>query len=87
MEETLASEVASQGAALQDDDQPPEESDGLPGGLRLAPVRSADSTWAEDMPLNWIKVYTRDDLLSLRNFLKRGMDLAIMEEKVNNSTQ
>ena len=57
------------------------DSDGLL--VSVAPVRSASSTWQEEMELNWKEMLVRDDLLSLRNFFKQGMDIAVMEEKVS----
>ena len=53
--------------------------------MQLAPIRSASSTWQEDMELNWEEMVVRDDLLSLRNFFKQGMDITVMEEKVSGS--
>ena len=38
--------------------------------------------WAEDMEISWTEVFSRDDLLHVRDFFKMGMDVAVMEEKV-----
>ena len=48
----------------------------------LAPVNSASSEWAEDIQLNWTKTFCRDDLQGCRDFLKEGMKICVMEEKV-----
>ena len=38
--------------------------------------------WAEDMAVEWSEWLTRDDLLHVRDFFKKGMDITVMEEKV-----
>lgn len=48
----------------------------------LVAFDSVKSTWEENIELSWVKVQTRDNLLAVRNFLKNGIDLAVMEEKV-----
>lgn len=51
-------------------------------GYTLVALDSAKSDWQENIELNWVKVQVRDDLLAVRDFLKEGINLAVMEEKV-----
>ena len=54
-----------------------------PGALELVSINSERVEWAEEMELDWGEVVVRDDLLALRDFLKTGIDVLVMEEKVN----
>ena len=58
-----------------------ETGDGQPA-IKLAPVNSASSPWSEEMDINWTRTVARDDLLSLRDFLRQGMAIHVVEEKV-----
>lgn len=49
---------------------------------KLLPVKSSAADWAEEMPLQWTNVVTRDDLLTIRNFYREGMEVAVIEETV-----
>lgn len=68
------------GTATPDPDQS-EKAESKPQ-IRLSPINSASSEWAEDIQLNWVKTVCRDDLIAFRDFLKEGMKIAIIEEKV-----
>ena len=48
----------------------------------VAEIRTTPMPWAEMIDTNWVTMAIRDDLLSLRNFFRAGMDAAIVEEKV-----
>ncbi|KAJ8313023.1 LOW QUALITY PROTEIN: hypothetical protein KUTeg_010396 [Tegillarca granosa] len=49
--------------------------------IQIAPVNSEGGHWsAEEIELNWSQVVVRDDLLSLRNFFKQGMNFSVIEE-------
>ena len=48
-------------------------------------VDSEKLTWAEDLECNWSASVVRDDLLSLRDFLKQGMQISVMEEVVSST--
>ncbi|KAK3083802.1 hypothetical protein FSP39_003399 [Pinctada imbricata] len=69
----------------------PKSEDGLTRGqstepttvtIVVEPVKSGAGNWAEEIEINWSQVVVRDDLLQLRNFFKKGMDIAVMEEMV-----
>ncbi|KAL3856249.1 hypothetical protein ACJMK2_011024 [Sinanodonta woodiana] len=50
--------------------------------LKLAPIKSAKGAWAEEIELKWSESINRDDLISLRDFFKQGMDFSVVEEVV-----
>ena len=45
-------------------------------------MNSAGQPWAEEMELNWSQMVIRDDLVSLRDFFKQGMQFSVVEEMV-----
>lgn len=51
--------------------------------IQLEAIKSEGGIWAEEIELNWSQVAVRDELLTLRNFLKQGMDFSVVEEMVN----
>ena len=51
-------------------------------GADMVAINSTMSEWAEEMELDWGQVVIRDDLLALRDFLKTGIDVFVMEQKV-----
>ena len=58
----------------------------VPPEVQLEPINSSMMAWEEDeLRFSWFQVYARDNLLAMRNFLQKGMDLKIMEEKVGRS--
>eukprot|EP00105_Crassostrea_gigas_P041040 XP_019925188.1 PREDICTED: leucine-rich repeat-containing protein 43 isoform X4 [Crassostrea gigas] len=50
--------------------------------IQLEAIKSEGGIWAEEIELNWSQVAVRDELLTLRNFLKQGMDFSVVEEMV-----
>ncbi|KAK2148905.1 hypothetical protein LSH36_476g02066 [Paralvinella palmiformis] len=78
----LQLDVGDMGSEAKTPDPNINGSDSDSPSMQLAPIRSASSTWQEDMELNWEEMVVRDDLLSLRNFFKQGMDITVMEEKI-----
>ena len=50
--------------------------------IQLEAIKSEGGVWAEEIELNWSQVAVRDELLTLRNFLKQGMDFSVVEEMV-----
>ncbi|CAH1802398.1 unnamed protein product, partial [Owenia fusiformis] len=48
----------------------------------LEAAKTDTCTWAEEVNLLWAKIFTRDNLLGMRDFLKQGMDISVIEEKV-----
>ncbi|XP_013401181.1 leucine-rich repeat-containing protein 43 isoform X2 [Lingula anatina] len=50
--------------------------------IPVAPIMSESGNWAEEISLNWSQMVTRDDLVTLRDFLKEGMEIFVMEEKI-----
>ena len=55
----------------------------IPPEVTLEPINSSMMTWEEEeLRFSWYQVYARDNLLGMRNFLQKGMQLKIMEEKV-----
>ena len=55
----------------------------IPPEVTLEPINSSMMTWEdEELRFSWYQVYARDNLLGMRNFLQKGMELKIMEEKV-----
>uniref|UniRef100_A0A8W8K691 Leucine-rich repeat-containing protein 43 n=1 Tax=Magallana gigas TaxID=29159 RepID=A0A8W8K691_MAGGI len=48
--------------------------------IQLEAIKSEGGIWAEEIELNWSQVAVRDELLTLRNFLKQGMDFSVVEE-------
>nr|XP_034337509.1 leucine-rich repeat-containing protein 43 isoform X13 [Crassostrea gigas] len=51
--------------------------------IQLEAIKSEGGIWAEEIELNWSQVAVRDELLTLRNFLKQGMDFSVVEEMTN----
>ncbi|XP_078335235.1 uncharacterized protein LOC111135443 isoform X4 [Crassostrea virginica] len=51
--------------------------------IQLEAIKSEGGVWAEEIELNWSQVAVRDELLTLRNFLKQGMDFSVVEEMTN----
>jgi hypothetical protein len=51
--------------------------------IQVEAIKSEGGIWAEEMELNWSQVAVRDDLLTLRNFFKQGMDFSVVEELVS----
>ena len=52
---------------------------------QLAAVDSVKLPWAEEMECGWTAAVVRDDLLALRDFLKQGMEVKVIEEMVHNA--
>jgi len=52
---------------------------------QLAAVDSAKLPWAEEIECGWTAAVVRDDLLALRDFLKQGMEVKVIEEMVHNT--
>ncbi|XP_074641476.1 leucine-rich repeat-containing protein 43-like isoform X2 [Tubulanus polymorphus] len=50
--------------------------------ISKAPLDSEKILWAEETEMDWFKNVTRDNLLGLRDFLLKGIDISVMEEKV-----
>jgi len=50
---------------------------------QLAAVDSVKLPWAEEMECGWTAAVVRDDLLALRDFLKQGMEVKVIEEMVH----
>lgn len=48
--------------------------------MELAPVSSVGQPWAEEIESNWTQMVVRDDLVSLRDFFKKGMQFSVVEE-------
>jgi hypothetical protein len=60
-----------------------EELDNIYMEPKVVPFDTTKSLWEDNIELNWVKVLTRDDLLAVRNFIKKGIDISIVEEKVS----
>lgn len=67
---------------LGPDDEPYPRDEDIAPMIVVTGVDSDKVEWSEDMTVDWAKVVTRDNLLALRDFLKLGMDIHVMEEKV-----
>jgi len=52
---------------------------------QLAAVDSVKLPWAEEIECGWTAAVVRDDLLALRDFLKQGMEVKVIEEMVHNA--
>ena len=63
-------------------DSEPERLPSAADGPRLTAVDSPKREWAELIELNWAETVIRDELLTLREFLKMGLDVMMMEQKV-----
>ncbi|XP_061166534.1 leucine-rich repeat-containing protein 43-like [Saccostrea echinata] len=50
--------------------------------IQVEAIKSEGGLWAEEIELNWSQVAVRDELLTLRNFFKQGMDFSVVEELV-----
>jgi len=50
--------------------------------IKLAPVNTEPQPWSEEIELNWTVDLTRDDLLTLRDFFKQGMDFSVVEQVI-----
>ena len=50
--------------------------------FQLLPITSEKYPWGEDIEANWNQMVVRDDLISLRDFLKQGMEISVLEEMV-----
>ncbi|XP_056009165.1 leucine-rich repeat-containing protein 43-like isoform X3 [Ostrea edulis] len=59
-----------------------EEEEKAKTDIQMEAIKSEGGMWAEEMELNWSQVAVRDDLLTLRNFFKQGMDFSVVEELV-----
>ncbi|XP_056009171.1 leucine-rich repeat-containing protein 43-like isoform X9 [Ostrea edulis] len=57
-----------------------EEEEKAKTDIQMEAIKSEGGMWAEEMELNWSQVAVRDDLLTLRNFFKQGMDFSVVEE-------
>lgn len=60
-----------------------EEEEKAKTDIQMEAIKSEGGMWAEEMELNWSQVAVRDDLLTLRNFFKQGMDFSVVEELVS----
>ncbi|XP_056009170.1 leucine-rich repeat-containing protein 43-like isoform X8 [Ostrea edulis] len=60
-----------------------EEEEKAKTDIQMEAIKSEGGMWAEEMELNWSQVAVRDDLLTLRNFFKQGMDFSVVEELTN----
>ncbi|KAK3787039.1 hypothetical protein RRG08_037317 [Elysia crispata] len=75
---------------LTDNQQQGEGEDGDPSNrtneptprIKLAPVNSEPKSWSEELQLDWSIDLVRDDLLTLRDFFKQGMDFTVVEQVV-----
>ncbi|RUS71369.1 hypothetical protein EGW08_020865 [Elysia chlorotica] len=75
---------------LTDNQQPGEGEDGDPTNrtdeptprIKLAPINSEPKPWSEELQLDWSIDLVRDDLLTLRDFFKQGMDFTVVEQVV-----
>ena len=61
------------------------EEEAEPPKIKLAPVNTEPQPWAEELELNWTTDLTRDDLLTLRDFFKQGMDFSVVEQVVRHA--
>ena len=76
---------------LTDNQQQGEGEDGDPSNrtneptprIKLAPVNSEPKSWCEELQLDWSIDLVRDDLLTLRDFFKQGMDFTVVEQVVS----
>lgn len=48
--------------------------------IKTSPVDSEKHPWADEIECNWSQTVVRDDLLSLRDFFKQGMQISVLEE-------
>ncbi|GFO37698.1 leucine-rich repeat-containing protein 43 [Plakobranchus ocellatus] len=75
---------------LLTDNQQGEGEDGGPSNrteeptprIKLVPVNSDPKPWSEELQLDWSVDLVRDDLLTLRDFFKQGMDFTVVEQVV-----
>lgn len=75
---------------LTDGQQQEEGEDGNPTNrteeptsrIKLAPVNSVPVPWSDEAQLDWSIELVRDDLLTLRDFFKQGMDFTVVEQVV-----
>ncbi|XP_052800476.1 leucine-rich repeat-containing protein 43-like isoform X2 [Mya arenaria] len=48
--------------------------------IKLSAVDSVKLPWSEEVECNWMSAVVRDDLIALRDFLKQGMQVSVLEE-------
>ena len=66
-----------------EDGDPSNRTEELTPRIKLAPVNSDPKPWSEELQLEWSIDLVRDDLLTLRDFFKQGMDFTVVEQVVS----